>query len=105
MISTIHTPNITNMTTTFPATTNPDRFINPERAEEQNYQRNFLIIRVTLSSAQKYLDIQSLILQIIVRSVVIITLIVLATAFGVFFLHNWTHVEQSTPLKHVKATT
>ena len=39
------------------------------------------------------------------RSVVIITVIVLATAFGVSFLHNWALVEQNTQIEPVKATT
>ena len=40
-----------------------------------------------------------LLLQIVVRSAVIITLMVLATAFGALFLHNWRLFEQPKPVK------
>jgi hypothetical protein len=52
-IITIQTPNINNIN----GTRNLDKIIHHEIAEdlveEQNYQRNFLILRVSLSSAQK----------------------------------------------------
>ena len=41
--------------------------------------------------------------QIVVRSGVIITLIVLATAFGALFLHNWRLWDQNMQPKPVKA--
>ena len=44
-------------------------------------------------------------MQIVVRSGVIITLIVLATAFGALFLHNWRLFEQNMQPKPVKAIT
>ena len=40
-----------------------------------------------------------MLIQIVVRSAVILTLIVLASAFGALFLHNWRLWEQPKPVK------
>ena len=53
--------------------------INRTEEDEETYQRNFLILKV------------------VVRTTVVITLISLAAAFAVLFLHNWRLWEQNMP--------
>ena len=65
-----------------------------EAAEEERiYQRNFLILRVLQRESSLGLLILGILLQVFVRCSVIVTLILLAIAFGYVFLTNWNNNE------------
>ena len=85
------TTNLTTATTTTPSTTTTTttEYVLEEWEEKRN-----LAIRRTAEEEEEYQQ-NFFVLKIVVRTTVILTLLCLAAAFGLLFLHNWRMWDQT----------